>query len=177
MTFPFPFLSVGEKPIVTAWQMALLTNASVGGANTVRQCIASGLSGSGSQMRVTFAAPTTGSITIDAARIGTTTPSVDVNNVFDSAPKQLFFGGSSTVVLSGGVDVTSDWADFAYLAPKALLLAFHMAAAGTDRRRNSPGGNHGMWWRGGADDSASLPASGYTWGGFIISTITKIEVR
>jgi len=177
MTFPFPFLSVGEKPILTAWQMALTSNVSVGAANTVRQCIASGLSGSGNKIRVTLAAPTSGSLTIDAIRIGTTTPSVDVNNVFDSAPVQLTFGGSPSITLTGGAIQTSDWVTMPYAAPKAILIAYHVSGAGFERRNTEPGGNYGYWYRGGADDSSSLPASGYTWGGYILGTITKIEVR
>lgn len=177
MTFPFPFLSAGEKPIVTAWEKALTSNTSVGSANTARQCIASGLSGSGNKIRVTLAAPTSGSLTIDAIRIGTTTPSVDVNNVFDSAPVQLFFGGSPGVTLSGGVAAISDWVDFSYVAPKAILVAYHITASGTERRNTSPGGNYGYWYRSGADDSSSLPASGYSWVGFHLATMTKIEVR
>lgn len=177
MTFPFPTFYPGDREPIIAWEKALTADASVGAASTIRQCINSDLSGSGNQLRVTFAAPATGSITIDAARIGVTTPAPDVNNAFDSAPTQLFFGGSPSVTLSGGVSAVSDWVGFSYAAPKALLLAFHYSAAGTDRRNNAPGGTYGMWFKGGADDSASIPASGYTWGGFIILSVTKIEVR
>lgn len=178
MTFPFPFFNTGEKPIITAWQKGLTSNASVGSANTARQCIADGLSGSGDKIRVTLAAPTSGSLTISVMRIGTTTPTVDVNNVFDSAPVQLTFGGLPSITLTGGALYTSDWAVMAYTAPKAILIAYHISGSGTERRNTSPGNNYyGYWYRNGADNSSSLSAIGYTWDGFILSTITKIEVR
>jgi hypothetical protein len=176
MLIPFnPGAVVTFGPPSDLFNQALTSNSSAGQATLRTNLLASAISGSGSQIRVTMAAPSTIGTTIQSVHIGTGKASADVYD-FVGDQVALTFGGSSSVTIATNSTATSDWANFSVDDTLPLVVSWYLPSAGNDRRRGGFA-NVSTYFKAGADDASTENATGYTIAGGLLITLTKIEVR
>lgn len=173
---PASFETTFDPTISASWGIA----AAVAGA-TVRQVIGpEHLTRSGDRVRITFKAGG-GSFGIDKAYIGyRRTPGSGIDDWdFNSSPTQITFdGGSPGFTLTTGATKVSDEITFDFDETLTLIISYHITSNTVDLPASNATSSSTLtpYYKNGADDSATVDATGYTAVSKDVVGIDKIEV-
>lgn len=162
---------VVDAPSVAAGASGLTLRQTIDGDTLTRE---------GDRVKVSFKAYT-GTFQVDKAYIGKRASSGDLYD-FASAPVQLTFnGGSAGFTISSSATITSDIATFEFDSDDDIIIAFHIANSTNDsfasHNAASPTVNLRGYYKQGADDTATVNATGYTaLTGHNLNAVYKVEV-
>lgn len=181
MTFPFPFLAVGE---LREWQTlydqstAFDWSSDGWGGYTVRQEIPAAqlLSSGTGRIRVEFKGPTYAESVVGKAYVGSGAATGDSYD-FASTPVQLFAAGNAGVTIAANAIAIFETVAPVVVDPaQRLIISIFFSGTSTLRARQSSlaGGWRGNYKSG--DDAATVNASGYSVGAAYLYTVGKAEI-
>lgn len=146
-------------------------------AGNLRQLIpAANVSTSGNRARITFKGGATGTenASVGACFIGHGAPSGDAFD-FESAPTQVLVGASGAFTVNLNTEVVSDEITFSVDETKPLLISVFFDSAANDTVGSAVPGFGTAYFKGGANDSTTLNATGYS-GSSGFRLVRRVEV-
>lgn len=177
----FTFTGTAATLIAPSWVDAVsvsMSATSASWAGNLRQLIpAANVSTSGNRARITFKGGATGTenASVGACYIGHGAPSGDAFD-FESSPTQVLVGASGTFTVNLNTEVVSDEITFSVDETKPLLISVFFNSAANDTVGSSVPGFGTAYFKGGADDSTTVNATGYS-GSAGFRLVRRVEVR
>jgi hypothetical protein len=160
----------GPTNPVTMFSATLDSNAAGSGNSSSRQTVTNSSAVSGTQVRVRFQGPSSGTLNVDNASVGIRSGAT-ANTV--ATPVELKFSGVSGFSLSATAEITSDWADLVIGSSDELIVVNDHGGTSTERYVLATGPNY---FKLATDSYATASVSGFTSQG-IISCLNLVEVR
>jgi hypothetical protein len=170
-----PYIIGGVAPTTAFTETLNSASGDIGGFTWRVVIGASRLSGSGSEIRVSFESAPLEGFAIDSAYVGhagVSTPD------FDGTQVQLLFGGGATKSISAASTVPSDFVSYGYDNSKDLIISYGITSQSNDRvNRNISATNVNAYTKSGLSEVGNTSISSMTYEGTFNMGIPLIEVK